>query len=188
MIDVTAGSGSHGITSLAANLQLPAPRTDFIAKTKNSDGHETTKSSSVTSYDSGVVLRATPLVRLNSDSSRSSRRFQLLQQFEGVVTEVGGREFSADLRNLTDSKAEIQIAEFDFLELAASDRPLVVPGAVFYWVIGYDITAGGTVRRMSEIRLKRSPTWSTGKLASVKARAAERFQKMMNFDGKEAGA
>jgi hypothetical protein len=125
-----------------------------------------------------------PLFRVTSASPPLPRRIRVLQQFEGVVTEVGTTEFTAELRDLTDSRRPPEVADFPYAEISASDRSLVEPGAVFYWAIGYDTSPGGQTTRISEIRLRRAPVWTDRKLEVIAREADEWYQRVIK-DGEQ---
>jgi hypothetical protein len=102
----------------------------------------------------------------------SQHSFELLQLFEGTVTEVGADEFSALLRDLTDRSSPDEVATFDLNEIAEADRPLARPGAVFYWHIGYRTESWGQKSRSSVVSFRRMPAWSRRDLARADALAA----------------
>ena len=101
-------------------------------------------------------------------------RFQLLQLFECTVIAVTEGAFTAVLRDQTASaRAESdEEATFDLSDVADGDVRLVVPGAVFYWYIGYRIAAWGQKSRVSELRFRRLPAWSRSDLAAIEREAA----------------
>ncbi len=101
-----------------------------------------------------------------------ARRLRILQQWEGIVTEVEGEIFWADLHDLTDTSNPLEVAEIPLVEFSEADRVLIAPGRVFYWCIAYDDT-GGQRRRVSEFNVRRTPTWSKKAINSMKARATE---------------
>jgi hypothetical protein len=127
----------------------------------------------------------TPLIHL-SRRGMPHRRFQVLQQWEGVVTRIAGDWFEADLRDLMNPKNPMEVAELPFAEISPADKHLIGPGCVFYWVIGYETRAGGQISRMSEIRVRRAPRWTRRKLDALKTRARELFT-LEGEDGEEAG-
>ena len=118
------------------------------------------------------------LVRERSNSP--ARRFELLQQFEGVVTDLEGDTFFAELRDLTNPKSPREMAEIYFGEISEEDKPLVVPGAVFYWSIGYETTATRQLLRISEIKFRRTALWTRKKLAEIKDEAQKMLEKLLN--------
>jgi hypothetical protein len=102
----------------------------------------------------------------------------MLQQWEGTVTKVAHDEFSAVLRDLTQPTRPEEQASFPFEQVPDADGSLVVPGAVFYWSIGYEVTLTGTRKTVSMLRFRRLPAWSRSELRRIKI-DAERFQKLL---------
>jgi hypothetical protein len=97
--------------------------------------------------------------------------FDVRQQWEGVVTKVEGDEFTVVLRDVRNSDAPEYEAVLPIEEVADDDLPLLVPGGVLYWTIGYEQTRTGQRKRVSTIRLRRLPAWSRGDMARVEQRA-----------------
>lgn len=100
-----------------------------------------------------------------------SYRFSLLQQWEGIVRDVGSNDFIAELRDLSDPAQPLEEATFNFDEVSDDDRALILNGAVFLWSIGYR-TRHGQKERVSLIRFLRLPAWSARAVERVKRRAA----------------
>jgi hypothetical protein len=72
-------------------------------------------------------------------------------------------------------------AEIPLAEVMPGDHELVKPGAVFYWVIGYERKAHGQLWRSSVIRFQRLPSWSPADVAHAK-KAAETFLSFLDLD------
>jgi hypothetical protein len=108
---------------------------------------------------------------------RDGRRFEVLQQWEGIVTDLEGDVFVAILRDLTDRTSDDEIAEIFLAEVPDADHPILKEGSAFYWIIGFEYKRGGQKSRVSEIRVRRTPEWTIQKIERVKKRAAERFQR-----------
>jgi hypothetical protein len=145
---------------------------------------EDSATSGPNSDDSGTTMLrrprlASPLIRL-PPGSLPLESVRVLQQWEGVVTEVADDSFFADLQDLNDSAEPIEVVELPFEEVPKDDRPLLQEGAVFYWSIGYETTAGGTLRRMSEIRLRRTPRWTKRAHRQAEQRAEELLERLAN--------
>ncbi len=100
------------------------------------------------------------------------RRFNVLQQWEGIVDEITSDSIWAVIDDLTDPSAASESVELPLDEIPEADQPLLAPGSVFYWHIGYEQTCGGQRRRVSEIRLRRSPQWTQRMLDALGERAA----------------
>jgi hypothetical protein len=82
---------------------------------------------------------------------------RVLQKWEGIVDKITDDEIEATLRDLTDPEREEEVVALSIDEIPPGDRPLLLPGAVFYWVIGYRESLDGGRKRESEIRLRRLP-------------------------------
>lgn len=121
---------------------------------------------------SGTV--SLPLPNLNPDS------FITLQRFEGTVLAMRDDVFLARIIDKTarqpDEEAEIPIEE-----VMPGDRELVKPGAVFYWVIGYERKSYGQQTRASVIRFRRLPVWSDMDIERARS-AAKTFLSFLDFD------
>ena len=122
-----------------------------------------------------------PLIRLTRKQA-PTRRFEILQQWEGVVNEITDESIWAELRDLTRQSLAIEVVELLLEEIPRADRPLLKIGGVFYWSIGYETSPGGQIRRVSEIRVRRTPQWSRHSVDSVRAKAKDLFQRLVAND------
>lgn len=107
-----------------------------------------------------------------ANEGAQSPQFHVLQKWEGRVLEVHPDSFTAVVLDLGDRKTEEEV-EFDLTELSEYDLPLLAPGAVFYWSIGYRVDVNRTKSRSSLIRLRRLPVWSKRDLRQLDDRLAE---------------
>lgn len=98
---------------------------------------------------------------------------QTRQLWEGTVTKVRSGGFEAVLTDKTSPTNPDEYAAFDFedVEISADDRALIGPGAAFYWIIGSEKTAGGTVKNISIVQFRRVPAWSRSALSEAATRA-----------------
>ena len=84
--------------------------------------------------------------------------FHALQEWEGYVLEIGETDFVARLVDLTAGSAqEKEEAVIPLIELSDEDSAKMRPGSIFRWVIGYERTAVGTKRRVSQIVFRDLP-------------------------------
>jgi hypothetical protein len=120
-----------------------------------------------------------PLITRSIRFTPSPQRFRLLQQWEGTVLEVGVKEFVASLRDVTNPSSADERATFDLDDVAADERELIAPGAVFYWAIGNQTSRGGTISKVSTVYFRRLPQWTSKDLARIK----ERTQELKRFFG-----
>jgi len=103
----------------------------------------------------------------------TDRNLLPLQQWEGIVTKVAAEDFTVTLRDLTNPGSPEEEATLPLAEITREDRPLLVPGAVLYWSVGYQtLRASGQIQRVSDIRLRRLPAWSARDLERVAQRAS----------------
>lgn len=84
-----------------------------------------------------------------------ARGVQILERWDGVVLEVGDKTFRARLLDEKDGRPRAE-ADVFVGELSPHDRPLLKPGAIFYWHIGYRDPHGDR-ERVSRIRFRRLP-------------------------------
>lgn len=110
------------------------------------------------------------VVRL-PEAAVSRSTFSLLQHWEGTVATIAGDEFVATLRDLTDPSQSEEQASFPLDAVPDPDRDLLLPGAVFYWAIGYEVTVTGTRKTVSMLRFRRLPAWTKSDILSAKAEA-----------------
>lgn len=89
------------------------------------------------------------------------RRFLVLSEWQGVVEEVNDSTFLGRLAPVEDGSlnlSRVEFTEFSFDDIADdSDRPLVEPGAVFYWTLGSSQNVAGTRTNVSLVRFRRIP-------------------------------
>lgn len=88
---------------------------------------------------------------------------------------------TATIMDLTDKSRAAEIVTLPQEEFSESDLPVLVPGAVFYWSIGYEYVTGGTKRRVSEIRVQRMPEWSELAIESIKKAGLELYRQFGGF-------
>jgi hypothetical protein len=111
------------------------------------------------------------VISLKTEPRQSA--FISLQKWEGVVLEVLSDSFLARLVDLTRTGPDEE-AEFPLDEVSEEDRPLIRPGAIFYWNIGYHNSYSGQRTRTSIIRFRRLPAWTREEIEAAK-REAERL-------------
>jgi hypothetical protein len=100
-------------------------------------------------------------------------RFDLLQQWECTIEEIGDGIVTASIRDLTDRTQPDEIVDLPIDEFSPADSELVAPGAVFYWTIGYRTTPTGTKERVSRFRVRRMPSPTRRQIESIAREADE---------------
>jgi hypothetical protein len=118
-----------------------------------------------------VPRAVVPDFRLVPEPVKSGDRFRLLQKFEAVVVERLEDSFIARFSDPSRDGIEEE-AEIAFGEISESDLPLVQPGAVFYWSIGYERKSFGQVSRVSLIRFRRLPPLTDEEIEGARIRAS----------------
>src|SRR5208337_3395205 len=135
---------------------------------------------SVPPSDLGVVRYPSP--------ARELPREVVLQEWEGQVQEVGERVFSARLVDLTqDSKEETEETDLPIEDLGEADRGLVIPGAIFRWIIGYRWT-NGEKERFTRVVIRRLPIWTEQEIKSADQEAAELHNALFGNAGERAAS
>jgi hypothetical protein len=161
-----------------ADFILPTPPVpEKLQSLSSGSTAQTPKKETNTLSPDDLRIKVAPLIKLSGHEG-PVRRFKVLQQFEGKVTElyeVSGT-FRADLIDLTDSAKERESAEFSLDEIHPADRSLVTPGSVFYWIMGFETTPSD-YKRVSEIRLRRSPPWSEYEIEAITREGHELYSK-----------
>ena len=107
--------------------------------------------------DDGVLLRILNLPQPSAHRSLSAT-FHALQEWEGYVVEIGEDEFVARLVDLTAGMSyETDEATIPMEEISERDAEKMSEGDIFRWVIGYERSASGTKRRVSQIVFRDLP-------------------------------
>ena len=103
---------------------------------------------------------ANPIVNFRppSPTPRRAATFYALQEWEGYVLEIDSTKFVARLVDLTaGSSYEEEEAIIPLAEISEDDTAKMREGSVFRWVIGYERSASGTKRRVSQIVFRDLP-------------------------------
>lgn len=109
---------------------------------------------------------------------RPRDRFIVLQEWEGYVEKVhSDGAFTARLVDRTGKRAD-EFTTVDRDEVSDSDWPLVAPGAVFYWSIGYHISVDGNRSTSSLFRFRRMPAYSSMDLLEAEEEANDLVQRL----------
>jgi hypothetical protein len=123
-----------------------------------------------------------PRILVFPEQLKSEQRqdfFTSLQAWEGIVLEVMPDSFWARLLDLTNTGADEE-AELPMNEISDDDKPLVRPGAIFYWDIGYHTSYSGQRMRSSLIRFRRLPAWTQREIDAAE-READRIGKALGW-------
>jgi hypothetical protein len=113
-------------------------------------------------------------------SSLRLATFESLQNWEGTVLSVDGKDFAARLIDQSQNSPNEE-GIFSIAEVTPEDRVLIQPGAVFYWSIGYHDSVSGQRTRASIIRFRRMPIWSRNDISRAE-REAEQFVRSIKWE------
>lgn len=81
--------------------------------------------------------------------------FHTSQEWEGYVVEIGHKQFTARLIDITAGTSfDRDLATIPFSEISQSERKSLRIGKVFRWVIGYERSQTGVRRRVSLIHFR----------------------------------
>ena len=131
--------------------------------------------------------RATPSQELASDGfsqildfpqlrvpAQPSVTFHAIQEWEGYVIEIGETDFVARLVDLTvGATYEEEEALIPLVEVSDDDSAGMQVGSIFRWVIGYERSAAGTKKRVSQIVFRDLPVVTGSDLRDGDAWARE---------------
>ena len=166
----------HQEESPAPKIELNAPRVSPTAETFKSDAD------AKIAQLFNVPNQAPQLYFLST--------FSPIKEWEGYVNKIGEHSIFADLVDISGNKRMISDqAEIPLDELLDADRPKLQLGSIFRWSIGYQRTAGGTKRRVSNIVFRELPQWTKRDLRLAQDGATKLDQyfaagrsKLPNFD------
>ena len=103
--------------------------------------------------------------------------FDIKGKWQGHVVSVGEETFTAIIKDVLGQSSDEEV-EIYLEEISQDDRPLVVPGAHFYWAIGYRDVIGGYRMRASIIKMQRLPGWTADDLREARGWAT-RIQQLV---------
>ncbi len=112
--------------------------------------------------------------------TKKQDKFIALQKWAGYVIEIGEEVFTARLTDLKNKGIE-EDAEIYLTEVSEEDRPLLLPGAVFYWSIGYRDDYNGQRHNEGFIRFRRLPAFSRKDIDRAQ-QEAEKIREAFGWD------
>ena len=154
------------------------PRTARPSTTDRDQDKDTSTLPSFPAHDQGEdnfsrILRF-PSPELTRPPAATLHAFQ---EWEGHVVEVGTTSFMARLVDLTaGSTYEQEEADIPLADLSDEDSAKIQVGRVFRWVIGYERSATGTKKRVSQIVFRDLPTITKSDLKNGEKWALDTIQ------------
>jgi hypothetical protein len=128
----------------------------------------------------GIIRSLTVPAILPPPMQIRPERFLTLAKWVGRVQRVSDETFVALVEDRLENRPEEEV-EFARGEVSPVDEPLLVPGAVFYWSIGYRDRLGGQRTRVSVIRFRRLPKLSATDLIDAEEWARS-IQALMDYE------
>jgi hypothetical protein len=186
-----------GTASSATNTRLSRTRINqeaikrWAEMDKGSRGKTQTVVPSDSSSSTTVAGNAPPtdlgVIKL-PESPRVVPREEKLQEWEGQVQEVREKYFSARLVDLTRSeKEETEESDLPIDDLVEGDRALLMPGALFRWIIGYR-WEDGEKERFTRVVIRRLPIWTEQEIKSADSEAAELYNALFGDESRWAAS
>lgn len=139
----------------------------------NSDGSLSDFNDDHNQTDAENESRNTPPKIVSEYLKPLKGRYQLLQLWEGRVTEVSDDTFYAIISDKTNPELSDELVSMDIDEITPSDLSLLKSGAVFYWSISYADFPGRGRKKESKIRFRRLPLWTQKEINKAVKTGAE---------------
>lgn len=164
----------HDIAKRVAFLQtgdwVHTPLAGAIPAESMTNSTDNTIEDRVMASAAGLIVEGACLL------SPSITRYHVEQDFEGVVLSVDQqeRQFYARLVDETDNNSPDEEVLMSFDEISADDLDLIIPGALFSWVMGRT-ERNGLIERHSEIRFRRMFKFSKQAIQKAEAAASELY-------------
>lgn len=146
-------------------VRLPvdgSPNGDAVVISGAIDSHTDTHS-----HYSKRLLETLPGIQRQYVQRSNRERFDVLAKWEGIVLEIQEDSFTARLVDLSGDYPEEE-AEFDIEDVSPDDRSLLMAGAGFYWTLGYQTRPNGQRVRVSVVRFRRLPVWTSEEIAAAR--------------------
>ena len=164
------GYADRIVTALQQHRDPAMPGTENMETTL-----EAPRTSAGINSDVSRIIDLPDLTRVSWNMPQVS--FHVLQEWEGYVIEIGEDDFTVRLLDLTaGSSHEEEEAVIPFSEISEDDLKRLCLGSVFRWVIGYERSASGTKRRVSEVVFRELPVVTKQDLVEAEERARKTAQ------------
>jgi hypothetical protein len=176
--DQEVGAEERRIGDLDAGLsaaQMVAAKVRAVRRPRSTDATQPTDPQHTGKPQDGVLPFSAVTIASVARVARPgpSVTFQPLQEWEGYIYSIKDETFWARMVDITARESiEGEEAEFLISDLSDEDRTHLAIGAVIRWVIGYQRSAQGTKRRVSEVLFRRLPAHTPYDLAEARKRAA----------------
>jgi hypothetical protein len=98
---------------------------------------------------------------------------RIRQTFSGTVLDIREQEFDARIEDKTNPENPDEIVTLSIEDIEPHELPMLKPGAMFSWYIGYHEGQKVPRRRISAIKFVRLPKWTNKEINIAKERAKE---------------
>lgn len=99
------------------------------------------------SLQAGVVPAAQLAFKRNEQSNMQNGQFILQERYEGTVLSNNGLTFEARLIQKRQIEKSVIVAEIEKASVPEVDQRFIEPGAIFYLIIGYELSGKGSRRQ-----------------------------------------
>ena len=141
---------------------------------QSSEEEEYKNKISSTGYENRMLISVENQVKIRSLPTKPKRRtsniFKVQQKWQGTIIEIEGDTITAHIYDLLSDDSAREEITFDMMEVQEGDKSLVVQGAVFYWIIGYEDSKKGR-RRVAKLRFRRRIGWTSQDLQRQRSRS-----------------
>ncbi len=103
---------------------------------------------------------------------RLTQQATVLAEWIGAIEHVSNGVVRATLSDINSPETILEIVEIRTEKFSPSDHALLEPGNTFYWTLGTEQSAKGTVRKFSHLWLRRMPRWTAQNIIWMKDQAA----------------
>jgi hypothetical protein len=109
-----------------------------------------------------VVINYPQLKNLKIGEESVTDKFIALNEWEGIVMAINrdDKTFTARLIDVNEKKQQAEEGDFLIDDIRNDDMKLLCEGAIFRWIVGYEIKRRGEKRRSSQIVFRRLPQWT----------------------------
>ena len=164
------GYADRIVTALQQHRDPAMPGTENVETTL-----EAPRTSAGINSDVSRIIDLPDLTRVSWNMPQVS--FHVLQEWEGYVIKIGKDDFTVRLLDLTaGSSHEEEEAIIPLSEISEDSLKYLQLGSIFRWVIGYERSASGTKRRVSEVVFRKLPVVTKQDLAEAEERARKTAQ------------
>jgi hypothetical protein len=147
----------------------------LMVRTKRLPDEDVRFNTDVVTIPGKAELRVIPKpLSMAKNPNVAARPFYLIQQWEGKVSKTLADSFVATLEDKTTPTNPGEEVEIELSEISEEDRALVRSGAFFYWSVGYEDAPGVPRQRVSRIRFRRLPGWTSREIERAK-KSSEQF-------------